>query len=254
MIFRRIKAHVEKENWFAVGIDFCIVVIGVFIGIQVANWNEARANSAKERIILAAILEDIEDDLSNLNTAFESAALATNVTNDLLVSADLDPLTEFKLPVANSTLTATDTLISELQDTNAEQPWAAITIRYYPSQADAAFAGVVTAGDLSIISNLELANDLQRYRALWKAVEISQVDTFRPFRDRLVFVGQEFGLSPFKDIEEDELIALIEQNPEFEGAVRTVQEYGILHWQALTTLRDDAEALAAELREELERT
>lgn len=43
MIFRRIKTHIEKENWFAVGIDFCIVVIGVFIGIQVANWNEVRA-------------------------------------------------------------------------------------------------------------------------------------------------------------------------------------------------------------------
>ena len=42
MILRRIKAHVEKENWFAVGIDFLIVVVGVFIGIQVANWNEAR--------------------------------------------------------------------------------------------------------------------------------------------------------------------------------------------------------------------
>ena len=42
MLFRRIKAHVEKENWFAVGVDFAIVVIGVFIGLQVANWNEAR--------------------------------------------------------------------------------------------------------------------------------------------------------------------------------------------------------------------
>ena len=37
MILRRLKDHVEKENWFAVVIDFCIAVIGVFIGIQVAN-------------------------------------------------------------------------------------------------------------------------------------------------------------------------------------------------------------------------
>ena len=46
MIFRRIKAHIEKENWFAVFIDFLIVVVGVFVGIQVANWNEAQANKA----------------------------------------------------------------------------------------------------------------------------------------------------------------------------------------------------------------
>ncbi|MEL6687953.1 MAG: DUF6090 family protein, partial [Pseudomonadota bacterium] len=235
-----------------VGIDFCIVVIGVFIGIQVANWNEARANAAKEKVILAAILDDIEDDLGNLNTAFESAALATNATNELLIDAGLQPLTEFKLPVNNSILTATDTLLSELQDTTTDQIWTAMTIRYYPSQADAAFAGLVSAGDLSLLSNLDLANGLQRYRALWRAVEISQIDTFRPFRDRLVFVGQELGLSPFKEIEEEELVALVSENPEFEGAIRTVQEYGILHWQALTTLRDDAQALASVLREELE--
>ena len=111
---------------------------------------------------------------------------------------------------------------------------------------------MVSAGDLSLLSNLDLANGLQRYRALWRAVEISQIDTFRPFRDRLVFVGQELGLSPFKEIEEDDLVTLVSENPEFEGAIRTVQEYGILHWQALTTLRDDAQALATELREELE--
>lgn len=42
MILRRLRTHVEAENWLAVAIDFVIVVIGVFIGIQVANWNEAR--------------------------------------------------------------------------------------------------------------------------------------------------------------------------------------------------------------------
>jgi len=41
MILRRITEHVKDQNWFAVGIDFFIVVVGVFIGIQVSNWNEA---------------------------------------------------------------------------------------------------------------------------------------------------------------------------------------------------------------------
>ena len=48
MILRRITKHVRDQNWFAVGIDFCIVVIGVFIGIQVANWNDARSQRALE--------------------------------------------------------------------------------------------------------------------------------------------------------------------------------------------------------------
>ena len=44
MIFRRIKAHVAKEDWFAVFIDFLIVVFGVFMGFQVQAWNENRGD------------------------------------------------------------------------------------------------------------------------------------------------------------------------------------------------------------------
>ena len=45
MLLRRITQHVKDQNWFAVLIDFAIVVVGVFIGIQVANWNEVRADA-----------------------------------------------------------------------------------------------------------------------------------------------------------------------------------------------------------------
>lgn len=40
MILRRVIEHVRDQNWAAIGIDFCIVVIGVFFGIQVASWNQ----------------------------------------------------------------------------------------------------------------------------------------------------------------------------------------------------------------------
>jgi len=59
MILRRLKAHIEKENWFAIGIDFCIVVIGVFMGIQVANWNSTRTDRADEGVFLERLQEDL---------------------------------------------------------------------------------------------------------------------------------------------------------------------------------------------------
>ena len=61
MILRRITKHVKDQNWFAVGIDFCIVVIGVFIGIQVANWNEAQADRADTKRTLTLLLPFIEN-------------------------------------------------------------------------------------------------------------------------------------------------------------------------------------------------
>ncbi|MEO0368600.1 MAG: hypothetical protein AAF197_07420 [Pseudomonadota bacterium] len=48
MLLRRVTKQVKDQNWFAVGIDFAIVVIGVFIGIQVANWNDARGDRQRE--------------------------------------------------------------------------------------------------------------------------------------------------------------------------------------------------------------
>lgn len=47
MLLRRITQHVKDQNWFAVFVDFLIVVVGVFIGIQVANWNEQRGDQAE---------------------------------------------------------------------------------------------------------------------------------------------------------------------------------------------------------------
>ncbi len=45
MILTSVTKHVKEQNWFAVFIDFLIVVVGVFIGIQVANWNASRENA-----------------------------------------------------------------------------------------------------------------------------------------------------------------------------------------------------------------
>jgi hypothetical protein len=38
MILRRVTEHVKAQNWFAVGIDLLIVVLGVVIGLQAQNW------------------------------------------------------------------------------------------------------------------------------------------------------------------------------------------------------------------------
>ena len=66
MIFRRVKAHIENENWFAVFIDFLIVVVGVFIGIQVANWNEAQSQRNDYKMALDRYAAEIDANISIL--------------------------------------------------------------------------------------------------------------------------------------------------------------------------------------------
>ena len=61
MLLRRVMENVKAQNWTAVALDFVIVVVGVFIGIQVANWNDARAAKDRKDEIIAALIEDLED-------------------------------------------------------------------------------------------------------------------------------------------------------------------------------------------------
>jgi len=59
MILRSLTKHVRDQNWFAVGLDFVIVVLGVFIGIQVANWNDNRTARAETDRTLEILVPNI---------------------------------------------------------------------------------------------------------------------------------------------------------------------------------------------------
>ena len=42
MLLRRITKHVTDQNWFAVFIDFLIVVLGILLAFQITNWSDAQ--------------------------------------------------------------------------------------------------------------------------------------------------------------------------------------------------------------------
>jgi hypothetical protein len=59
MLLRRITEHVKAQNWFAVAIDFLIVVVGVFIGLQVDTWNDDRAARVTSKTYYARLSADL---------------------------------------------------------------------------------------------------------------------------------------------------------------------------------------------------
>ena len=63
MLLRRVTEHVKTQNWFAVAIDLLIVVIGVYIGIQVSNWNEARIEAKRGEEFAVRLRADIQAEL-----------------------------------------------------------------------------------------------------------------------------------------------------------------------------------------------
>ena len=60
MIYKRFAANLRAQNWFAIAIELAIVVIGVFIGTWVANWNTQRIEQAEARRMLVQLKPSIE--------------------------------------------------------------------------------------------------------------------------------------------------------------------------------------------------
>ncbi|MEO7635955.1 MAG: hypothetical protein ABIS38_09965 [Sphingomicrobium sp.] len=60
MVIRRIREHVAELNWFAVAIDFAIVVAGIVIGTQVNNWNELRIEAEQSRSYRARLIDELD--------------------------------------------------------------------------------------------------------------------------------------------------------------------------------------------------
>lgn len=74
MILRRISENVKSQNWLTVAVEFIIVVVGVFMGLQVQDWNEARKERIEEHGLLSRLhvetlelLETQREELMGLN-------------------------------------------------------------------------------------------------------------------------------------------------------------------------------------------
>ena len=58
MILRRLTQSLKEQNWTAIVVEFVLLVCGVFLGIQAANWNEQRREHALEAEYIARLQRD----------------------------------------------------------------------------------------------------------------------------------------------------------------------------------------------------
>lgn len=63
MILRRLIHSLRTQNWTAIGIELMIVIIGVFVGTQVANWNEQRLEKRQTERMLEQLQPELHSQL-----------------------------------------------------------------------------------------------------------------------------------------------------------------------------------------------
>ncbi|MBV1888302.1 MAG: hypothetical protein KUG51_03330 [Urechidicola sp.] len=181
MLFRRISKHVTGQNWFAVFIDFIIVVVGVFIGIQVANWNDVRQKNDLESSYLVRLAGDLEE------------------TIDLLESND-------KLATANKSVIQTSLNTLNYSETNDKD--LILSVKNYISKGTGVlgfyvsrttFDDLQSTGNLSVLKNKELIaslGQLHRDLAYHDIDSLVNTDWIMPLEGEII---SEFDFLRFDD-------------------------------------------------------
>ena len=168
MLLRRITEHVKAQNWFAVGIDFVIVVVGVFIGLQVSNWNDARQernNETKYIQRLDAELDVIRSRLVAGEQAYSQSLRSIDLLMDVRRQYDSDETVEIP---------------SEAELSRAVSEVGSGMV---PAGSPAALKEMVASGALVTLSNDELRQALFAYDEFaainlnaWQSLRMNQSD------------------------------------------------------------------------------
>lgn len=90
MIFKRAIAKLRAQDWVAISIELAIVVIGVFLGTQVSNWNEDRLEQKETQRVLMRLRPELHGLLAFYASARQYYTLTRRYADVALAGWDGD--------------------------------------------------------------------------------------------------------------------------------------------------------------------
>jgi len=144
MLLRSLTKHIKDQNWFAVFLDFFIVVVGILIAFQITNWSEARASKARSSLHLERIAADLIQEISTYDDRIQFWRQVSD--NGLAVLDEAG---------GSESLEAWELLLAYFQ--------ASQVAEFYPSNST--FEELKSAGELDFIRDANLRGRLSAYYA-----------------------------------------------------------------------------------------
>ena len=146
MILRRLAQSLKEQNWTAISVEFVLLVLGVFLGIQAANWNEARRDNERERAYLVRISSELDESIASIEMSIELTQQRMAM-NQLVIDSASDPA-----------LAQTDPgrFIQAVRQGN---------YTYQPNVHGYTFEEIKANGELGIFSDPKLSLDLMAFYA-----------------------------------------------------------------------------------------
>lgn len=241
MIMRRFAARLRQQDWFAVAIEFALVVTGVFIGIQVANWNDDRKEHALESAYLTRIAEDLRNDVAEMDEIIRVSATRMALLNVVLPKASGHALPDgFDSPRGRIAIES----VPAWTDAGSNAPGFALFILTPLEGNRSAYETMIHAGALANVHDVAMLRRIQDYYAA--------VDRARHFeagmeqnRDKLVDAQRRIGQSPVTATSVDDITTAFAASPELQATAQNYWLYTNRHLKLMRALQEQARALAA---------
>ena len=84
MIVSRFTQNIRKQNWFAVIVDVLVVIVGIFLGLQVTNWQADITEQKTAEKYLVRLSSDLQDDLQRMRHTEQFWRIIKNYTEQSL--------------------------------------------------------------------------------------------------------------------------------------------------------------------------
>ena len=143
MKLHRVAEHFRQLHWTMIVVDLAIVVVGVFIGMQVSNWNAARVERSHADYLTAALHAEFRGIESELETSLGNITRYHAASRSLLTAlrnGDVPPEEE----------KVKDWILNSV-NLGRQSPRSAVYLQ------------MVSDGDLRLIRNPELSAALIRF-------------------------------------------------------------------------------------------
>jgi hypothetical protein len=227
MILRRLSEHVKAQNWFAVALDFIIVVVGILIAFQITAWNEQRADRAKEALYLSELIEDLNADLAEIDSIKRTAEIRMGALERILALAGAEPRRTLTFDAVTFTFDPAPPFQSD-------DPYEAnIQLTNTPDLDGSreTFQALISTGDLGLIRNRDLARQTQTYYAAMTEA------------NNLEGAGWETLINRHTEFVEPILFSLIEYGPQI-GVTRGTDAINVIRFD-YQRMRNEADFRAA---------
>jgi hypothetical protein len=178
---------IKEKNWFAVGLDVIVVIVGIFLGMQVTEWNEDRKGRLEAETIKNRLLADVERSARNISYGIE------HLEAEILLQEQAAAIVlDIGFNVNNQAK-----LLELRKEFDSMSP-----IRVDTSTIDE----IYSSGKVVLLEDLDLRNEVNSYRLLVNATQ-SFNQSYRDIGE-LIIELQKLAPTDFRDGKEEFVVPI----------------------------------------------